>query len=202
MNIIETNLKFKTKLTKIDRPSMIVIHHAAHSSATIEDIHSWHKKNGWSGIGYHFLIAKDGQIYRGRPENTMGAHCKSYNAVSLGICLQGNFEVEKISEIQFEALMILCHHLCNQYRISTVKGHKELRCTSCPGKNFPLERIKTVIVSNKNNNHGFDTYTVRAGDTLWSIAQSFSISVNELMELNNIKDSIIYPNQILKVIQK
>ncbi|TCO69266.1 N-acetylmuramoyl-L-alanine amidase [Marinisporobacter balticus] len=99
MNIIETNLGFKkgganeiksdfrclNDLKKMNKPSMIVIHHAAHSSATVDDIHRWHKQEGFRGFGYHFLITKDGQVYRGRPENTIGAHCKSYNQSSLGI---------------------------------------------------------------------------------------------------------------------
>ncbi|MCT4606870.1 MAG: N-acetylmuramoyl-L-alanine amidase [Marinisporobacter sp.] len=87
MNIIETDLKFKNDLKKMNKPSMIVIHHAAHSSATVDDIHRWHLENGWSGFGYHFLITKDGQVHRGRPGNTIGAHCKGYNKSSLGICL-------------------------------------------------------------------------------------------------------------------
>jgi len=36
-----------------------------------------------------FFIAKDGQVYRGRPENTIGVHTKSYKNISLGICMQG-----------------------------------------------------------------------------------------------------------------
>ncbi len=42
MKIIETNMKFRNKLKKLNRPSMIVIHHASHSSATVSDIHRWH----------------------------------------------------------------------------------------------------------------------------------------------------------------
>ena len=49
MEIIESNLVFKDKLKKLNKPSMIVIHHSAHSSATVNDIHRWHLKNGWSG---------------------------------------------------------------------------------------------------------------------------------------------------------
>jgi len=49
MKIIETNLRFKSKLKKLNKPSMIIIHHAAHSSATVLDIYRWHLENGLSG---------------------------------------------------------------------------------------------------------------------------------------------------------
>lgn len=45
----------------------------------------------------------------------------------------------------------------------------------------------------------FDAYTVKKGDTLWSISKSFDMPVNELMQLNGLKDSLIYPNQVLRI---
>jgi len=173
---------------------MIIIHHAAHSSATVLDIHRWHLENGWSGFGYHFLVTKDGQVHRGRPENAIGAHTKSYNNISLGICMQGgDYEVEKISEKGFKALIELCQYLCEKYDVGTIKGHRELTSTRCPGLNFPL-----VEVRNKVFNY-FDTYTVKTGDTLWSIAKLFNVSVETLMELNGLNSSLINSNQVLRI---
>lgn len=197
MKIIETNLIFKNKFKKMNKPSMIVIHHAAHSSAAVDDIHRWHIENGWSECGYHFFITKDGKVYRGRPENTVGSHCRGYNMSSLGICLQGNYDVEEISYVQILALIKLCHYLCEKYDIDTIKGHGELKSTNCPGTNFPLSKVKEKNLQLKNY---FDTYTVKAGDTLWSIAESFNISVDNLIRLNGLNGSLIYPNQILRII--
>jgi N-acetyl-anhydromuramyl-L-alanine amidase AmpD len=120
MKIIERKLKFKSKLKKLNSPSMIIIHHSAHSSATVKDIHRWHLENGWSGFGYHFLVTKDGQVHRGRPENAIGVHTNGYNNISLGVCMQGNYDVEKVPQIQFNALIELCKYLCNKYTISTI----------------------------------------------------------------------------------
>ena len=59
MNIIETNLKFGALSTR-KSTKRAILHHAEASKCTAEDIHRWHKQNGWSGAGYHFLVRKDG----------------------------------------------------------------------------------------------------------------------------------------------
>jgi len=50
MKIIESNLKFRKRLKKLNSPSMIIIHHAEHRSATVLDIHRWHLENGGGGF--------------------------------------------------------------------------------------------------------------------------------------------------------
>lgn len=47
--------------------------------------------NHWDDIGYNFLAGEDGNIYEGRGWGIKGAHSPSYNAISLGICLIGDF---------------------------------------------------------------------------------------------------------------
>ena len=44
-----------------------------------------------------------------------------------------------------------------------------------------------------------DTYKVKSGDTLYSIAKKYNISVNELKELNNLKNNNIIVGQVLKI---
>lgn len=53
-------------------------------------------KNGWAGIGYHFVIRKDGTIERGRPLSVVGAHAQGDNLHTIGICMAGNFEKEYV----------------------------------------------------------------------------------------------------------
>lgn len=43
------------------------------------------------------------------------------------------------------------------------------------------------------------SYKVKSGDTLWSIAQKHNISVAQLKSLNNLKNDIIKPEQVIKV---
>lgn len=44
-----------------------------------------------------------------------------------------------------------------------------------------------------------NTYIVKSGDTLWSIARKFNITVNELKSLNNLTSNALSIGQVLKV---
>ncbi len=141
MYIINSNLKFRG-LSYGNNPKMIILHHAEASSCSIQDINSWHLNNGWSSCGYNYFIKKDGSIYKGRPDNAIGAHCLSYNSVSIGICMEGKFNVERMGGNQYNSLKELIPYLQNKYNINKIYGHRELNQTDCPGRNFPLHRIK------------------------------------------------------------
>ncbi|UEX90001.1 LysM peptidoglycan-binding domain-containing protein [Staphylococcus ratti] len=43
------------------------------------------------------------------------------------------------------------------------------------------------------------TYRVQAGDSLWSIANKFNISIAQLKSYNGLDSNLIFPNQVLKV---
>lgn len=141
MNIIENNLQFKGNMETRKSTNRIVLHHAAASTCDVKTIHAWHLNRGFSGIGYHFLVRKDGTIERGRAENLVGAHVAGHNRDSIGICFEGNFETETMGEAQKNAGEELVEYLKQKYSISIVVRHKDLADTACPGKNFPFEEI-------------------------------------------------------------
>ena len=153
MNIIETTFKWNGVMTKRAKTEKIVLHHAAASSCTVEDIHRWHLANGWSGIGYHYFVRKDGNIYRGRPEDTVGAHAYGANSNSIGICFEGNFETETMPAAQKDAGRQLVAYLLKRYRLteSCVIKHKDVNATACPGKNFPFDEIVNVASESETN---------------------------------------------------
>lgn len=132
MNIIETNFNWNGGFTQRNSTSQIVLHHADAINCTVEDIHRWHLNNGWTGIGYHYFVRKDGSIYRGRPENAIGAHAIGANTNSIGICAEGRYNIEIMPEAQKNAIKELIADIKSRYGNLSVKGHKEVSNTSCP----------------------------------------------------------------------
>ena len=151
MNIIETNLSFSA-MTNRSKTTRIILHHAEASSCTAEQIHQWHKNNGWSGAGYHFLVRKDGKVYRLRPENKVGAHASGSNSDSIGVCFEGKYMTETMPAAQKNAGKELVSYLKSKYGISKVQKHSDVCSTDCPGKNFPFNEIVaggTTVTTNK-----------------------------------------------------
>ena len=148
MEIIETNLQFNSNNSPMKKVEGIALHHSGVAvSQSVEVIHNYHKSKGWAGIGYHYYVRKDGSVYRGRPENMAGAHCPGVNSISIGICAEGNFNEEAMSDVQKQAIIELVKDIKSRYDIKWIKGHREIISTDCPGTNFPLEEIKSVIAS-------------------------------------------------------
>ena len=152
MQINEVDYQWNGNLTKRTKTEMIVLHHAAAKSCTPQEVHQWHLNNGWCGIGYHYFIKKDGQIFRGRPENAVGSHAKGYNSKSIGVCFEGDYTEQTMPQAQLEAGKELVAYLKDKYKITNVKGHRDLMATSCPGSKFPFDEIvnakKSVVKEN------------------------------------------------------
>lgn len=141
MRIIDSTFNWNGSLSSRTKTDAIVLHHRA-GDGDVLSIHNGHLKQGWSGIGYHFYVRKNGIIYRGRPIEKMGAHAEGHNNHTIGICFEGNFETEKMSETQLESGRWLINHIKNCYsRSLNVVKHSELCATACPGKNFPFKEI-------------------------------------------------------------
>lgn len=184
MKIIETNLKFGS-MTKRSKTERIILHHAAASSCSAEQIHSWHLKNAWAGAGYHFLVRKDGSIYRLRPEEYVGAHARGSNYNSIGICAEGNFENETMSNVQKNSLIELVSYIKGKYGISKVQRHKDVGSTACPGRNYPFDEIATAKTSSQNT-----STNVCDGNP---IIKSIQTKLNDLYKVNLVADGISGP---------
>ncbi|ADQ04412.1 N-acetylmuramoyl-L-alanine amidase family 2 [Caldicellulosiruptor owensensis OL] len=143
MNIIKPNLKFRGTLQKRALTKYIVLHHADASKATVQDIHRWHLQKGWAGIGYHFYVRKNGEVYEGRPIATIGAHCLGHNSWSVGICAEGKYNSEIMPPKQKQALIELINYVKKLYPAAKVVGHRNLMATDCPGENYPLSEFKS-----------------------------------------------------------
>lgn len=142
MNIIKTGLKFNSGLTKRNKTTHIVLHHASAKNCTVNDVHRWHINNGWAGIGYHFFVDKNGNVFEGRPVDKVGSHCSGHNQSTIGICAEGQFETETMTVSQKMAIAELLNYVQGLYPQAVVVGHRELKATACPGKNYPLSELK------------------------------------------------------------
>ena len=139
MKIIEPSYGWASELALRKTTTYLILHHAAVETATAEQIHEQHLKNGWLGIGYHYYVRKNGGIHRGRPERASGAHCAGYNSDSIGICFEGNFEIEEMTKVQLEISRELVADVAGRYPGIKIGKHKHFGATACPGKNFPFE---------------------------------------------------------------
>lgn len=120
------------------RIDLIVVHCSDSDVKNHDDIKvitRWHMERGFSDIGYHFVITKDGGIHIGRAVWLSGAHAKGFNKQSIGICLTGK---NKFSDAQFASLKKLCDNLRKQHGISRrdIVGHRALNTNkTCPNFN-------------------------------------------------------------------
>lgn len=147
MEIKKLDLKWTGKLQPLLISSIknIILHHTAHSTWKMIDVHNYHQRsNNWIGIGYNFFIEKDGTIYEGRGLN-IGAGATGYNLNSLHICFAGNFEMEEPTNEQIKAGKWLVRYLLSLCPFGVkVMGHCNIGRTACPGKHFPLNDFKEM----------------------------------------------------------
>ena len=161
---VDYGLEFRNLYPRQDT-EQIVVHHTGDDvddDLSAEDIHRIHLCNGWSGIGYHYVIRKDGSIEFGRPFWAVGAHAEGENLNSVGIHVCGNFEIAEPTDKQIESLAYLIGWLCDKYDMipnaDHVKGHRDLMPTACPGENLYkiLQTIRGKAVWYMQNYQGGD----------------------------------------------
>lgn len=126
-------------MRKIDK---IIIHCTATPEGrdvSVGEVRQWHLAQGWSDVGYHYLITLNGTVEVGRPESKVGAHVKGMNKHSIGIAYAGGMDKsfknpkDTRTHEQKEALIWLVDELKKRYPGSTVHGHNEFTpYKACP----------------------------------------------------------------------
>ena len=121
---------------------MIIIHCSAvrpDQTSSAAQIDTWHRQRGFHlGIGYHYVIRRDGTIEPGRPEWMIGAHCVNHNAHSIGVCYEGGLNARGQPEDtrtpeQKSALRALFKDLHRRYPQALIVGHHDLNPhKACP----------------------------------------------------------------------
>ena len=118
-----------------------------------EEIDLWHRRRGWNGVGYHYIVRRDGRLEVGRGEEEAGAHCKGHNKDSIGICLVGGIQdgtkskaVNDYTPKQWETLKQLVLELRGKYPEANIVGH----CDYEPRKTCPNFDVKEWVKNNIN----------------------------------------------------
>lgn len=113
-------------------------HFIVHCSATPNDrdiraanIRRWHvEENGWSDIGYHYVITRGGVVEAGRPLDKAGAHVAGRNSDSIGVCMVGN---DQFTDEQYVALRNLHTVIKTVVPEIEVSGHRDwTNAKTCP----------------------------------------------------------------------
>ena len=106
---------------------------------TVADIRRWHKAQGWSDIGYHYVIYRNGHIEPGRDVDLIGAHCVNHNAKSIGICYIGGCarDGKKAKDTrtlaQKAALLNILTEMRQLYPSAKIYGHHDFEAgKDCP----------------------------------------------------------------------
>ncbi len=160
---------------KIANPSLtgvshLIVHHSAGTNiandwaAIVRAIWDLHVNgNGWSDIGYNYLIDPEGVIYTGRGNDVLGAHFCARNSNTMGVCMIGNFQQAGPKEAALSSLVQLLTwkshdrnldplgsalHASSGLNLMNISGHRDGCATACPGDQlYPLLtdlRFRTV----------------------------------------------------------
>jgi len=133
----------------------IIVHQTDTPTGTLESVRNYHMNvKGWKDIGYHFLITRDANVHKARPQAEVGAHCEGDNVDSLGVCCVGAgnafpLDVGYMSSEMFYVLLRLVQQLRRAYpTITAIYGHNERpsgtrQGKTCPG--FDAALLRTLL---------------------------------------------------------
>lgn len=151
VEIIESNLTPNSPIRKNLICTCIIIDHTGDKYSDINDLDKKHKEEGYPMFTHHYLIKKNGYIFRGRPEEYESYIDKKFNFNVIGIMLEGNFDIEYMNIIQLNNLIKLIADISSRHsHIGTnVYIHSEVnRHVTSPGRLFPCIELKNRILKN------------------------------------------------------
>jgi N-acetylmuramoyl-L-alanine amidase len=135
----------------------IIVHCAATPEGrdyTVADIRAWHRQRGFSDVGYHYVVYRDGRVVEGRPVGQVGAHCADHgkNRGTIGICYIGGVAADgktakdTRTPEQRSSLLWLCEQLVRRHpTIVRITGHNQYAAKACPSFDVRLDALSTVV---------------------------------------------------------
>ncbi len=171
-----------------------IVHHTAgpndyspsQAAAIVRGIQTYHvKSNGWSDIGYNFLVDRYGTVYEGRyggsDRNVIGAHARGFNTGSVGVAVIGTFSNAAVPAAASRSLEKLLAwrldlaHVDPQASVALISGGSE---RYLPGVPVTLRAV---------SGHRDTGLTICPGDTLYAqlgalAGRSFAIGLPKIFE--------------------
>lgn len=195
-------------------PTHVIIHHTGDATVfppTTDfaqvvrfywDLHV--NTNGWSDIGYNWLIDRNGIIYEGRGDGILGAHFSGQNTGTTGIALIGNFGLEQPSSAALNSLQDLLAwesddknisingsslHNASGLVLNHISGHRDGGSTVCPGNN--LYNLLPSIRTNVSNDPCFNSSTNNSDlviENMYTVPSNPQVgqSVDLFVEIKNV----------------
>jgi hypothetical protein len=145
-----------------------------------EEINDLHLDQGLNGIGYHYIIRRDGSIQRGRPVNIEGEHASTgivnnHNRYSIAVCFVGGINVpsetinltqyisvQSLTRSQFNSFDHFCRAFYNVWPGGQVLGHSDIdNLTNDPGFD-----VRAYVKANFDKDSKFETPITRGPFTV------------------------------------
>lgn len=129
----------------------LFIHHSVFGNASIDtfaeqcaamrQIDQMHLNNGWSGLGYSFVVfqpygrLRRARTFEGRGWDYIPAAQLSHNTGTIAVCVVGNFNTQKVKlSTRWEIVRI--GRIARKRGIRTIGGHRDVFATECPGNHL------------------------------------------------------------------
>jgi hypothetical protein len=122
----------------------IAIHHSVTGDVHPDAIAKMHiaRWGSSAGVGYHFLISRDGTIWYVGDLGTWRAHVAGKNDEWIGVCLLGEHHKYAPTKAQYESAKILCDALQAKFGRKQIVRHSDLQATACPGQFTNMDYIR------------------------------------------------------------
>jgi hypothetical protein len=122
------------------------VHHTASllddnskAPARLRGHQAYHKSLGWPDLAYHVAVDANGNIYAGRPTTARGDTATNYDPTGhFLVVAEGDFNSHPIPTAQLEGVAVVLAWAATEFSAdpSTIRGHRDLTSTSCPGDGF------------------------------------------------------------------
>ena len=166
------------------------IHHSATATGSQMVFENHWKTLGWRNGGYSEIILRNGDVELCYVPTVVTNGISGHNLTTYNICVVGNGSFTPEQETALDARIRTNMQRFN-VPVARVMGHNEFSgtATSCPARNMAQLRTR---ISTDDSNNSETIHIVKAGETLTSIANQYGVTVDAIVQANNLTN----PNAI------